>query len=80
VSAHAEFLRAATNDPALATQLKSDFRKAVLPEKDIRMLEFAEQLTRHPWMVSESDIHILRQSGFHDGEVLHIVLSSALLT
>jgi uncharacterized protein YciW len=78
VSAHAEFLRAATNDPALATQLKSDFRNAGLPEKDFRMLEFAEQLTRHPWIVGESDIHILRQSGFHNGEMLHIVLGSAL--
>jgi alkylhydroperoxidase family enzyme len=77
VSAHAEFLRAATNDTALATQVKSNFRHADLSEKDSRMLEFVEKLTRHPWMVDDSDIQILRQSGFLDVEILHIVLGSA---
>ena len=77
MSAHAEFLRAATNDGGLAGQLKLDFRQAALSEKDRQMLEFADKLTRFPWMILESDIGSLRQAGFHDMEILHIVLGSA---
>lgn len=74
MSAHAEFLRAASHDNTLAGQIKSDFRKAKLPQKDLRMLEFVEKLTRAPWLTVESDILSLRQSGFKDVEILHIVL------
>jgi alkylhydroperoxidase family enzyme len=74
VSAHAEFLRAASHDNSLAGQIKSDFRKAKLSQKDLRMLEFAEKLTTAPWLTVESDILSLRQSGFKDVEILHIVL------
>ena len=77
MSAHAEFLRAASNNKELATQLKTDFRQAKLPERDFRMLEFVEKLTQFPWLLVESDIRLLRQAGFSDSEILHIVLGSA---
>ena len=41
------------------------------------MLEFVDKLTRFPWMILESDIESLRQAGFQDVEILHIVLGSA---
>jgi len=41
------------------------------------MLEFVEKLTRFPWMILEFDIESLRQAGFEDVEILHIVLGSA---
>jgi alkylhydroperoxidase family enzyme len=74
VSAHAEFLRAATTDVALATQIKSDFRNAKLSGQDFRMLEFVEKLSLYPWMVEATDIHGLRDVGLSDIEILHIVL------
>lgn len=74
MSAHAEFLRAATTDAALATQIKSDFRGAKLSGQDFRMLEFVEKLSLYPWMVAASDIQGLRKVGFNDLEILHIVL------
>jgi alkylhydroperoxidase family enzyme len=77
VSAHAEFLRAASHDGNLAGQIKSDFRKAKLAQKDLRMLEFVEKLTQAPWLIVESDIASLREAGFRDVEILHIVLGSS---
>ena len=74
MSAHAEFLRAATNDAVLATQIKSDFRHAKLSGQDFRMLEFVEKLSLYPWMVAASDIQGLREVGFSDSEILHVVL------
>jgi AhpD family alkylhydroperoxidase len=77
VSAHAEFLRAASNNKELASQLKVDFRKANLPQRDFRMLEFVEKLTLSPWLIVETDIKRLREAGFSDAEILHIVMGSA---
>ncbi len=77
MSAHAEFLRAASNNKELASQLKVDFRKADLRERDFRMLEFVEKLTLFPWLLVETDIKRLREVGFSDAEILHIVMGSA---
>jgi uncharacterized peroxidase-related enzyme len=77
VSAHAEFLRAASQDAGLATQIKTDFRKAKISDADRRMLEFVEKLTKFPWLLVESDVRLLREAGFSDVEILHIVLGSA---
>ncbi len=77
MSAHAEFLRAATNNAELASQIKSDFRKTPLSAKDRQMLEYVDKLTRFPWMIREGDVQSLRQAGFGDTEILHIVLGTA---
>ena len=77
MSAHAEFLRAASQDAGLATQIKTDFRKAKISDADRRMLEFVEKLTKFPWLLVESDVRLLREAGFSDVEILHIVLGSA---
>jgi uncharacterized peroxidase-related enzyme len=77
VSAHAEFLRAASQDADLATQIKTDFRKAKISDQDRRMLEFVEKLTKFPWLLVKSDVKLLREAGFKDVEILHIVLGSA---
>ena len=77
MSAHAEFLRAASKDVELATQLKNDFRTADLNEQDRRMLEFVEKLTLYPWLVTRSDVATLRSAKFPDSAILHIVLGCA---
>jgi len=41
------------------------------------MLDFVERLTLYPWMIMESDITMLRNSGFPDSTILHIVLGCA---
>lgn len=77
MTAHAEFLRAASGDEALARQVKADFRRAGLPEADRRMLEFAEKLTLMPWAMARDDVDGLRRAGFGDVEILQIVLGCA---
>lgn len=77
MTAHAEFLRAASDDEALARQVKADFRKADLPERDRSMLEFAEKLSLAPWAVANADRQELCRAGWSDLEVLHIVLGCA---
>jgi uncharacterized peroxidase-related enzyme len=57
--------------------VKTDFRDAELSARDYRMLEFAEKLTRYPWLMVESDVNSLRQVGFSDPEILQIVLGCA---
>jgi alkylhydroperoxidase family enzyme len=77
VSAHAEFLRVASKDADLAAKLKSDYRQADLSEQDRRMLEFVEKLTLCPWLIVRADIAMLRNAGFPDSTILHIVLGCA---
>jgi uncharacterized peroxidase-related enzyme len=77
VSAHAEFLRAASKDADLAARLKRDYRTAHLTEQDRCMLEFVEKLTLYPWLIMNEDVTALRKAGFPDVTILHIVLGSA---
>ena len=77
MSAHAEFLRAASKDIELATRLKDHYRTASLSGQDRRMLEFVEKLTLYPWLMVRTDVTVLRNAGFPDATILHIVLGSA---
>ena len=77
MSAHAEFLRAASKDTDLATRLKDDYRTASLTEQDRRMLEFVDKLTLSPWLLTSTDIASLRTAGFPDIAILQIVLGCA---
>jgi alkylhydroperoxidase family enzyme len=77
VSAHAEFLRAASKDADLAARIKQDYRTAELTEQDRRMLEFVEKLTLCPWLLARADVTGLRNAGFPAVTILHIVLGSA---
>jgi alkylhydroperoxidase family enzyme len=57
--------------------VKVDFRLAALSEADRRMLEFVEKLTLAPWLCEEPDVERLRNAGWSDREVLHVVLGCA---
>ena len=41
------------------------------------MLEFVEKLTLCPWLLVRADVTVLRNAGFPDETILHIVLGSA---
>ena len=41
------------------------------------MLEFVEKLTLYPWLLVRTDVTVLRNAGFPDVTILHIVLGSA---
>jgi alkylhydroperoxidase family enzyme len=77
VTAHAEFLRAATDDELLARRMKADFRQAGVSDRDRTMLEFVNTLSHTPWALNPAGLDGLRRAGFREDEILHVVLGSA---
>jgi uncharacterized peroxidase-related enzyme len=79
VRAHAHDLRAEVerdwqiDDAAQADQLvhkiASDWRKAGLTPADELLCAYAEKLTRHPHLITDSDIEQLRDFGFDDRSI-----------
>jgi uncharacterized peroxidase-related enzyme len=57
--------------------MKTDYHKADVPEKDIRMLEYAEKLTTDQCNMMKSDVARLRDAGFGDSDVLDIAQVTA---
>jgi alkylhydroperoxidase family enzyme len=77
VTAHAEFLRAATDDELLARRMKADFRQAGLSLRDRTMLEFVDALSHAPWALNPAGREGLERAGFREEEILHVVLGCA---
>ena len=49
-----------------------DYRNAGLDQKDLTMLEYAEEITLRPSEISEKDMRKLRDAGWTDKEILDI--------
>lgn len=70
---HSEFLRAVSREDALTDELKLDPDGTALPERERAMLDYALLLTRTPWQARETHVNRLRELGFDDLGILHIV-------
>ena len=70
---HGGSLREETGDDALTRQIISDFRKADIDSRTMRMLEYSEKLTLHPKAVSEADLTPLRDEGMTDEDIFDLV-------
>jgi uncharacterized peroxidase-related enzyme len=70
---HGRGLFQITKNKALVEAIKTDFRKADVPKKDIAMLDYAEKLTTDQCNMKQSDVVKLRKSGFKDSDILDIV-------
>ena len=75
---HAAGLRLRTKDPALADRLAVNYRHVELPAQDRVMLDFAIKLTHTPEACAEADVARLREAGFSDADILHIVEITAI--
>jgi uncharacterized peroxidase-related enzyme len=73
VAAHAAGVRLRLKDAALVDRLAVNYRQVELSPRDRVMLDFAVKLTRTPDECTEDDITRLREAGFTDADVLHIV-------
>lgn len=60
-------------DDALAERIEEDWESAGLTEERVQMLRFAEKLTLEPAAMTEDDVKALREVGFSDLDILHIV-------
>ncbi|MFF4550719.1 peroxidase-related enzyme [Streptomyces sp. NPDC001435] len=78
VAAHAAALRLRTKDAALVDRLATNYRHVDLARQDRLMLDFAVKLTQTPEVCEEEDIVRLRDAGFTDADILHIVEVTAI--
>ncbi|MCI0425654.1 MAG: hypothetical protein L0Z47_07370 [Actinobacteria bacterium] len=70
---HRRGLRRLLRDDDLADRIEADFETAGLEERRLAMLRYALKLTRTPWEMEQGDVTVLRQAGFDDVDILHIV-------
>jgi uncharacterized peroxidase-related enzyme len=57
--------------------VQQDFRRAGLPDKEVAMLAYAQQVARDASKISERDIDGLRRHGFTDIEISDIALCAS---
>lgn len=76
--AHAAALRLRTKDPALVDRLAVNYRHVDLDPADRVMLDFAVKLTRTPNECGREDLERLREVGFGDEDILHLVEVTAI--
>lgn len=76
--AHASSLRLQTEDPALVDRLMTNYRQVDLEPQDRAMLDFAVKLTKTPDQCEAVDLGRLREAGFGDEDILHIVEVTAI--
>jgi uncharacterized peroxidase-related enzyme len=71
---HSEALKHYWRDEEKVKRLAEDYRSLNLTEREIRMLEYAEKLTKNPTEMEREDVETLKRSGFSDREILSINL------
>lgn len=76
--AHAAALRLRTKDPVLVDRLAVNYRHVDLDPADRVMLDFAVKLTRTPDECGQDDLERLREAGFEDKDILHLVEVTAI--
>lgn len=76
--AHAAALRLRTKDPVLVDRLAVNYRHVDLDPADRVMLDFAVKLTRAPNECGQDDLERLREAGFEDKDILHLVEVTAI--
>jgi uncharacterized peroxidase-related enzyme len=77
-TAHAAALRLRTKDAPLVDRLSVNYRHVDLDVADRVMLDFAVKLTRTPDECGQDDLARLRDVGFTDADILHIVEVTAI--
>ncbi len=60
-------------DENLATQVATDFTKADLSPREMRIADFAVKVTRSPNACSPADLQTLRGCGLADEDILSVV-------
>lgn len=56
----------------MVDQLKNDYKKANITNKEKAMLDYSYKLTLFPWDMKKSDVENLTKVGFSDKEILDI--------
>ena len=78
VAAHAAALRLRTKDAALVDRLAVNYRHVDLEPRERAALDFAVKLTNTPANCGPADLDRLRDLGYSDEEILHIIEVTAI--
>jgi uncharacterized peroxidase-related enzyme len=78
LAAHAAALRLRTKDPEWVDRLAVNYRHVELEPRDRALLDFAVKLTKTPEECEQSDLDRLREFGYNDEGILHIVEVTAI--
>ncbi|MGD2102128.1 MAG: peroxidase [Acidimicrobiia bacterium] len=70
---HRRGLRRLLRDDRLAEAIEADFENSEISDARKTMLRYAVKLTKTPAEISEADIVGLRDVGFTDTDILHMV-------
>src|SRR6202167_2881416 len=74
---HMELLRRFGVEKTLARKLTADYESAAVAANVKALFRFADQLTRHPDDIEESDTDALKEAGWDDAAVRETVLTVA---
>ena len=78
VVAHGAILRIRENNPQLADQIASNYRKADITPRQKAMLDFALKVSKNSYEISNADIDDMRELGFSNDDIWDIGAISAL--
>ena len=78
LAAHAAALRLRTKDPEWVDRLAVNYRHIELEPRDRALLDFAVKLTKTPEECERNDLDRLREVGYSDEGILHIVEVTAI--
>ncbi|WP_404863374.1 peroxidase-related enzyme [Georhizobium sp. MAB10] len=70
--AHGAAVRQLSGDPVFGEEVSTNYRAAVMTEKQKAMLDFAVKLTEMPDKIEEADRNFLRENGFSDRDIFDI--------
>ncbi len=76
--AHGAALRLRSKDPVFADAVHTNYRRADLEPREVAMLDFAVKLTHRGDHIVERDLDVLRQAGWADEDILHIIEITAM--
>jgi len=75
--AYAKNLLGDLDSPEAVLAVQSNFRRAGLSDRDVAMLEYAEQVTNDASRITQQDVDRLREHGFSDEQIADIALCAA---
>jgi len=77
VTHHVNFMKQYGVSDTVAETIRKDYRKAGLDEKTLKLLEYAEKVTRHAHRVTDGDVLGLKKLGWTEREILEATAVAA---
>jgi uncharacterized peroxidase-related enzyme len=78
LATHSAYLRELTADAILPDVIIHNFRKADIPEREMRLLEFAHKVTTSSFAMNEADLQPLRDVGLTEATIFEAAQVAAM--